>query len=271
MSAKLSVNQILEKARSHVNKGEIIEAQKLYQGIFINYSKQAQDVQKKLADSNISKQKNITQDLPKETTNQLQNLYNNGDFSAVIEKTKVLLLQFPEKLVLWNALGASYLQKEMIDQAVFAFDKVLSINPNYSEAYANLGVALVKQNKLDEAVEVYNKAILLKPDYAIAYNNLGNVLKDQKQIELAIKEYRSAINLKPDFALAHWNLSLALLSIGQFEEGFKEMTWRWKWSGFPSIERKFKEPKLDISTDLNIIIKPIKLYIYPEQGLGDTN
>ena len=221
MSAKLSVNQILEKARSYVNKGDIIEAQKLYQGIFKNYSKQAHDVQKKFADSNISRQKNITQNLSKEITNQLQNLYNNGDFSAVIEKTKVLLLQFPEKFVLWNALGASYLQKEMIDQAVFAFDKVLSINPNYFEAYANLGVALVKQNKLDEAVEVYNKAILLKPDYAIAYNNLGNVLKDLKKYNEAIEAYKKALSLVPDYTDPYYNMGNAFKEQGKLKEAIQ--------------------------------------------------
>ena len=35
------------------------------------------------------------------------------------------------------------------------------------------------QGKLDEAILAYNKSISLKPDYAEAYNNLGNVFKDK--------------------------------------------------------------------------------------------
>ena len=147
MSAKLSVNQALEKAKSHVDKGEIIEAQKFYQAILKTYSKEANDIQKELANFNTSIQNNSIQNLSKETTDQLQNLYNNGDFLGVIEKTKILLLQFSENFVLWNALGASYIQVGMIDQAVFALNKVLSINPNHFEAHSNLGIALVQQGR----------------------------------------------------------------------------------------------------------------------------
>ena len=33
--------------------------------------------------------------------------------------------------------------------------------------------ALKDQGKLDEAIEAYNKALSLKPDYADAYSNMG--------------------------------------------------------------------------------------------------
>ena len=40
-------------------------------------------------------------------------------------------------------------------------------------------------NKLEEAIEAYNKALSIKPDYAEAYNNMGNALKDQGKLEEA--------------------------------------------------------------------------------------
>ena len=40
-----------------------------------------------------------------------------------------------------------------------------------------MGVALQDLGKLDEAIEAYNKALSIKPDYAEAYNNMGNALK----------------------------------------------------------------------------------------------
>ena len=40
-----------------------------------------------------------------------------------------------------------------------------------------MGNALKDQGKLEEAIEAYNKAISIKPDYAEAYNNMGNALK----------------------------------------------------------------------------------------------
>lgn len=190
------------------------------------------------------------------------------EFAQTLIKNAILLNN--NNADFYNNLGRVYFSTGNFQAAEINYLNAIKIQSNHTKSLSNLAGLFRTTGDLNKAIEYGRLASKSDPSDHESRVNLGNVLKDQKQIELAIKEYRSAINLKPDFALAHWNLSLALLSIGQFEEGFKEMTWRWKWSGFPSIERKFKEPKLDISTDLNIIIKPIKLYIYPEQGLGDT-
>ena len=42
-----------------------------------------------------------------------------------------------------------------------------------------MGIALQKQEKLEEAIEAYNKALSIKPDYADAYNNMGTALKSK--------------------------------------------------------------------------------------------
>ena len=170
----------------------------------------------------------------------------------------------------YNNLGRIYFTTSNFQAAEINYLKAIKIKPYHTKSLSNLAGLFRTIGDLDKAIEYGRLASESDPSDHEARVNLGNVLKDQKQIKSAIKEYRFAIDLKPDFALAHWNLSLALLSEGQFEEGFKEMTWRWKWSGFPSIERRFKEPKLSISKNLNMLTKYIKLYIYTEQGLGDT-
>ena len=43
------------------------------------------------------------------------------------------------------------------------------------------------QGKLDEAVEAYNKSISLKPDYAETYNNLGLLYMIKRKLDEAIK------------------------------------------------------------------------------------
>ena len=218
MSVKLSVNQALDKAKSHAKNGEINEAQKFYQAIFNTYSKQAKDIQKRSADLNFLRQNNPTQNPPKETINSLENLYNNGDFYAVIEKTKALLLQYPETFVLWNVLGASSTHVGMIDQAVIALNKVLTLNPNHFEAYSNLGVALFKQGKFDEAIDAYKKAILLKPDYAMAYSNLGNALKDIGKYNQAIEAYNKALSIDPNYSDPYYNMGNAFRDQGRLKE-----------------------------------------------------
>ena len=52
-----------------------------------------------------------------------------------------------------------------------------------------MGNALKGQNKLEEAIEAYNKGLSIKPDYADAYNNMGNALQEQGKLEEAIEAY----------------------------------------------------------------------------------
>ena len=191
-----------------------------------------------------------------------------NEFAETLIKNAILLKNNDADF--YNNLGRVYFSNGNFQAAEINYLNAIKINSHHTKSLSNLAGLFRTIGDLDKAIEYGRLASESDPSDHEARVNLGNVLKDQKQIKSAIKEYRLAINLKPDFALAHWNLSLALLSVGQFEEGFKEMTWRWKWVDFPSIERKFEKPKLDISKNLNIITKSIKLYIYPEQGLGDT-
>ena len=69
-----------------------------------------------------------------------------------------------------------------LEEAIQAYNKALSIKPNYAEAHNNIGNALKDQGKLQEAVVAYKKAISNKSNYAEAYNNMGNALKDQGKL-----------------------------------------------------------------------------------------
>ena len=58
-----------------------------------------------------------------------------------------------------------------------------------------MGNALQEQDKLEEAIEAYKKVISVNPDYAEAYNNMGNALQDQGKFNDAIKAYKKASQL----------------------------------------------------------------------------
>ena len=60
-----------------------------------------------------------------------------------------------------------------------------------------MGNALQQQGKLDEAIEAYNKTISIKPDYAEGFFNVGNVLQQQGKLEEAIEAYNQALSTNP--------------------------------------------------------------------------
>ena len=122
MLANFSVEQSLMKAKSHAKKGELEEAQNLYQIILKNFSNNIR-AQQGLAALNKYKQNNVTQSPPQASVDQLVNLYNQGQITAVIEQAEVLIEQYPGALIVWNILGASRAQIGKLDEAIKAFKK----------------------------------------------------------------------------------------------------------------------------------------------------
>ena len=296
MSANFSVEHSLLKAKSYTKKGELVEAQKLFQAVLIAFPKNIR-AQQGLATLN---KNNIIQSPPQEAVDQLVNLYNQGQITTVIEQAEVLTEQYPGAAVVWNILGASRAQVGKLGEAIDAYKKTISLKPGYADAYFNMGIVLKDQGNFEEAIEAYKKSISLKPDYAEAYNNIGNVLQDQGKLDKAIEAHKKAISLKPDYAdayfnmglalhyhdkleeaiqaynitlslkqdypEAHYNLSFTLLKIGRLKEGLDESEWRWKTPEFLSQQRHFSKPLWDGTQSLN----GKRILLWCEQGIGDT-
>ena len=89
MLAKLSVDQALMKAKSNVRKGKLIEAKKLYEDIFKNYSKNKR-AQQGLSDLNNFSRITTTQDPPQEIINQLLIFTNMVSSLLQLNKHKYL-------------------------------------------------------------------------------------------------------------------------------------------------------------------------------------
>ena len=197
MSVNLSIDQTLMKAKFHIKKDEMIEAKKLYQLVLQAFPKNLRAHQG-LTALNKTRQNNDAQNPPQEAIDQLVHLYNQRQFSVVIEQAQEITNQYPETFIVWNILGTSAAQTGMLDLAINAFKNVIELNPNYAQAHNNMGLTLKEQGKLDEAIEAYKRSISLNPDYAEAFCNMGHVLQDQDNLDEAIKVYKTSITLQPD-------------------------------------------------------------------------
>lgn len=214
---KLSVDQVLLKAKSHIKRGDIDEAVKLYQTVLEAFPKNMR-AQKGLAAVRKLKPDTLGQNPPKGVVNQVLNLFNQGQPNAVIELTQDLTLKYPNSFFIWNILGASHKSLGKIDDAEIAFRKVVELKPNYPDGYSNLGVILQEKGMLDDAILAFNKALSLKPDYAEAYFNKGIALKYKGKLKEAIEAHNKAIAIKPDYAEAYSVKGIALQEQGEFAE-----------------------------------------------------
>jgi len=217
MSANLSVEQSLMKAKSYSKKGDLAEAQKLYETILQNFSNNIR-AQQGLASL---KKYNATQSLPQEEVDQLVNLYNRGHITSVIKQCEVLVKQYAGEAVVWNILGASSHKMGIFDRAIEAYKRVILLNPENADTFNNIGVAFKQQGKFDEAIESYKKSLSLKPDNAGVYYNLGFALRDNGKLNEAIQAYKKSISLKPDYIDSYNNMGNILQDQGKFEKAIE--------------------------------------------------
>lgn len=152
------------------------------------------------------------------------------------------------------------------EEALGSYDQALAIKPDYVQALSNRGLVLEALNRYAESLASYDRALALDPGHAEALSNRGNALKALGRYGEALASFDRALAIAPDYAEAHWNESLCRLLMGDFERGWKEYEWRWKWKHFTSARRTFSQPLWLGRED----VAGKTILLHAEQGLGDT-
>ena len=86
MFAKSSTDEDLRKAKPQLKKGEVAEACDLYHSVINTFSKQAKILKESKYSTNQIINNNLIKISLQDDVNELINLYNNNNFSIVVEK-----------------------------------------------------------------------------------------------------------------------------------------------------------------------------------------
>ena len=97
-----------------------------------------------------------------------------------------------------------------LDKAEENYIKILTINPNNSDALNFLSVIYYQKKNLDKALELIEYSIKYNPNNYAAYCNRGIFLKELKRYEESIESYDNAIRLDPNSEEAFFNRGLVL-------------------------------------------------------------
>jgi len=160
----------------------------------------------------------------------------------------------------------SYYNIKYFKEAIKYSKETLIIKPT-SEAYNLIGNSLNAENKYEESLEYFNNSINLDPTFKSSWLNKAVVLNSLKKFTEASECFKIAIKLDENDAHSHFEYALFLLRNGEYEKGWCEYEWRWKWDGFTSEKRKFVKPQW---TGKNSSKSRLVLFIHAEQGFGDT-
>ena len=138
-------------------------------------------------------------------------------FSAIL----ILYLALPVLATYSNNRGYALLQAGDLTRAQQAFQRAVSINPDYAAAYYNLADAYVKISDYDQARSLYYQALTADRTFDLAYNGLGYVLILQGEPKRAIPVLYGGLDVAEDDAarIALWiNLGWAYLATERFYE-----------------------------------------------------
>jgi len=112
----------------------------------------------------------------------------NDDDEIVREKT----VKLDEAANFNMSLGAQYLKKGNINQAIAKLEKAISQEPNLTLAHSYLGLAYEKIGETENANKHYLKAVNLEADNPVSANNYGTFLCRHNQIEKSLAYFEKA-------------------------------------------------------------------------------
>ena len=99
--------------------------------------------------------------------------------------------------------------------ALSAFEKAISIQPNFPPGQRDLGLALFRERNYREAAIHLEKSLMLGLDDAHIRNFLGICYSRTNHVQKSIASYEAALKLDPTLAEAHLNLAYELDRAGQ--------------------------------------------------------
>ncbi len=116
------------------------------------------------------------------------------------------------------------LQKSnLLEPALIAFNQLIQIEPENSQAYLNRGTTLRKLRRYADAIASYDRALAINPDYPQAWVDRGVALGMSQKHQQALESFDRAINLRSHDGVAWLNRGMALEMLEKYSEAISSL------------------------------------------------
>jgi predicted TPR repeat methyltransferase len=129
-----------------------------------------------------------------------------------------LLSQQPNDSDALHYLGVLRMGQRRRDEAIELVTKSLKLSPRNEHAWNSLGNMVASTGKLAAAEFAFKSALELQPDYLEALYNLGNLQRRMRKREEALQSFRRVVELNPRLSIAHENIAMLLFRLKRTEE-----------------------------------------------------
>src|SRR3984893_14999518 len=110
-----------------------------------------------------------------------------------------------------NNLGAAYMNQQLFEKGLKAFQDAAALDPNLQIAKLNQGIALLNLARIEPAKQLLEDAVKRNPNDAHAWFNLGLLYKNSDNAQGAVDAFHRVIAIDPNDA-DPWQLPVATYS-----------------------------------------------------------
>src|ERR1700687_4379605 len=94
-----------------------------------------------------------------------------------------------------NNLGAAYMNQQLFEKALKAFEQAAALDPKFQISQMNQGIAVLNLGRVDAAKQFLEQAVKQNPSDPHAWYNLGMLEKNSADSQAAVEAFRRATEL----------------------------------------------------------------------------
>jgi tetratricopeptide (TPR) repeat protein len=151
-----------------------------------------------------------------------QDAHQAGRFDAAIavfNRVVMLSANRPETAAVASFLiGNVQMTQRKFANAQIAYERAITLNPNYAEAWNSLGEALGELKQFPRAIAAFNKAVALDSNLLKAKYNQAVTYDRMKNFRYSEFVFRNLIKSSPTYSLAYDGLAVTLSKAGRAKE-----------------------------------------------------
>ncbi len=117
-----------------------------------------------------------------------------------------------------NNLGAAYMNQQLFEKGVKAFQDAAALDPKLEIAKLNQGIALLNLTRIEPAKQVLEEAVKRDPNDPHAWFNLGLLYKNSDNPQGAIDAFRHVTEIDPNDADSWYFLGAAYAQMKQYPQ-----------------------------------------------------
>lgn len=141
--------------------------------------------------------------------------FHTNDNKQEEEKKKTIKIDSQKNL--WYNLGRFYAEQGNFTGSIAAFDRALSIDPNFIEALNSKAFVLRDFDHFTQAIKVFNQVVEKDSKHKWAWNNIGYSLLQLGNISDSINYFDKALEIDPEYTSALNNKGTAILHSGNLQ------------------------------------------------------